>query len=232
MKLRTFTKFLALFAVLASLVACASFKSTVSQDASKSLEGNAESDVVTSVLDRIRPVYDQYRKDHPDAAGEMTVRLALGSSGDVDSVRIVKSNLDDPELENAIKEDLTQWKYDVSGIKSFVVETTVSFSAEGVACAKNERSGKDILLVVETNKRERLRPIFNKHLQEQSGLGGKMRVKIVIVENGTVENVEILESTLGNPEFEQAVLEDILQWKFTSGNYDKSKVTIPLTFVE
>ena len=233
MKLLTCSKFLALFAVLACLVACASSsKTAVPQDTEKSVEEKGGSDVVTNVLDRISPVYAQYREKRPDAVGEMTVKVSVGPTGDVDSVEIVKSDFEYPELEQAVQDTLMQWKYDVSGLKSFVVETTIKFSAEGVTCSKSERSAKDVLLVVETNKRERLRPIYSKFLQDHAGFGGKMRVKISIIASGAVETAEIQESNIGNPEFEQAVLDDILQWKFASGNYDISNVTIPLTFVE
>ena len=34
------------------------------------------------------------------------------------------------------------------------------------------------------------------------------------------------------PEFDKAVFDDLLQWKFQSGEYDKCTITIPLTFWE
>ena len=51
-------------------------------------------------------------------------------------------------------------------------------------------------------------------------------------ENGDVEKGEIVKSSTDYPEFDKAILDDLLQWKFESGEFDKCTVTVPLTFSE
>jgi protein TonB len=74
--------------------------------------------------------------------------------------------------------------------------------------------------------------MYNNFLRTKPGFGGKITVKFKILPDGNVETGEIVGTTMNFPEFEKAVLDDILQWKFDAGDYSNCTVTIPFTFSE
>lgn len=59
-----------------------------------------------------------------------------------------------------------------------------------------------------------LKYLYNKRLRSGVKLYGKMLVEIKIEANGTVGKVSILQSNMGDQQFEQSVTERILTWKF------------------
>ncbi len=89
-----------------------------------------------------------------------------------------------------------------------------------------------IMAVVKVNTPNRLKPMYNNFLRTKPGFGGKITVKFKILPDGNVETGEIVGTTMNFPEFEKAVLDDILQWKFDAGDYSNCTVTIPFTFSE
>ena len=94
------------------------------------------------------------------------------------------------------------------------------------------RSAEMIMAVVKVNTPNRLKPLYNDFLRTKPGFGGKITVKFKILPDGNVETGEIVGTTMNFPEFEKAVLDDILQWKFDAGDYSNCTVTIPFTFSE
>ena len=50
--------------------------------------------------------------------------------------------------------------------------------------------------------------------------------------SGDVEKVEIVSSTANYPEFEKAISDDLMKWKYDSGDYLQCIFTVPLTFSE
>ncbi|WP_290761645.1 TonB family protein [Fibrobacter sp. UBA4297] len=98
--------------------------------------------------------------------------------------------------------------------------------------AAKGRSAQKIMEVVKANTPNRLKPLYNNFLRTKPGFGGKITVKFKILPDGNVETGEIVGTTMNFPEFEKAVLDDILQWKFDAGDYSNCTVTIPFTFSE
>ncbi|PWJ35431.1 TonB family protein [Fibrobacter succinogenes] len=98
--------------------------------------------------------------------------------------------------------------------------------------SKQGRSAEMIMAVVKVNTPNRLKPMYNNFLRTKPGFGGKITVKFKILPDGNVETGEIVGTTMNFPEFEKAVLDDILQWKFDAGDYSNCTVTIPFTFSE
>ena len=86
--------------------------------------------------------------------------------------------------------------------------------------------------VVRANTPNRLKPLYNNFLRTNPGFEGKITVKFKILPDGNIETGEIVSATTIFPEFEKAVLNDILQWKFDAGDYKNCTVTIPFTFAD
>ena len=98
--------------------------------------------------------------------------------------------------------------------------------------AAKGRSAQKIMEVVKANTPNRLKPLYNNFLRVNPSFEGKVTVKFKILPDGNVETGEIVGTTMNFPEFEKAVLDDILQWKFDAGDYSNCTVTIPFTFSE
>ena len=120
----------------------------------------------------------------------------------------------------------TATPHDESASESKVAEAPKdTSSAQG-------RSSEKIMEVVRANTPNRLKPLYNNFLRTNPGFEGKITVKFKILPDGNVETGEIVGTTMNFPEFEKAVLDDILQWKFDAGDYSNCTVTIPFTFSE
>ena len=98
--------------------------------------------------------------------------------------------------------------------------------------AAKKRSSAKIMEVVKANTPNRLKPLYNDFLRTNPNIEGKVTVKFKILPDGKVETGEIVSATTNFPEFEKAVLNDILQWEFDAGDYTNFTVTIPFTFAD
>ncbi len=76
----------------------------------------------------------------------------------------------------------------------------------------------------------RLTYIYNKYLKREANLSGKMVVEVEIAADGTVANVELVSSTIGNAEFEREVLNLVRRWKYPAIDSGTVTVTYPLFF--
>ena len=112
MKLSVFLKVAVDLAVVAMFVACVPKNESVSKESFASKAANEKSQskekisigIDDAVLKQVRPVYDKYLLERPGLAGDMIVRVLFRSDGVVDSVVVSKSNMEFPELENAVYE--------------------------------------------------------------------------------------------------------------------------------
>jgi TonB family protein len=77
-----------------------------------------------------------------------------------------------------------------------------------------------------------LRYAYNKRLREKPGLNGKVTVKFAIDEFGKVIFCEAVESTIGDPVFEEVVVSKIKRWVFEKIDKpgDVTEVIYPFVF--
>lgn len=73
-----------------------------------------------------------------------------------------------------------------------------------------------------------LKYLYNKYLKQHPDLQGKITVKMVIAPSGTVIRAVVLESSLGVPELERAIVKRIKRWKF--GRVPKGTATVIYPF--
>ncbi len=93
------------------------------------------------------------------------------------------------------------------------------------------RSKASIMRVVMQNLAA-LRYAYNKRLREKPGLTGKITVKFAIDEFGKVIFCEVVQSTMGDPPFEQIVVGKIRRWVFEKIDKpgDVTEVIYPFVF--
>lgn len=96
--------------------------------------------------------------------------------------------------------------------------------------ALKKRSESDLIAVFQENTPKRLDVIYNNYLKEKHGFEGDIEARIVVLPDGNVKKVEIVKATTNYPEFEKAISDDLMQWKFGSGDYYECAFRIPLKF--
>lgn len=92
------------------------------------------------------------------------------------------------------------------------------------------RSVKKLNEILEQNTQTHSLKIYNEFLKKRPRFNGKIVVRITVQPSGDVEKVEIVSSTANYPEFEKAISDDLMQWKYDSGDYLQCIFTVPLTF--
>jgi protein TonB len=255
-------KLIALFIVAMMLAACApratsnaknsvdpakesKSQDKVKQDSTANLKDRSESNLTAVVQEnmpkRLNAIYNNYLTQRPGFEGEIEARIVLLADGNVEKVEIANATTDYPEFEKAIADDLTQWKYDSGDYYKCTLKVPMKFLNEndnvqmkiedGLTVLKG-RSSKKITEVFKLNTQTNSKKIYNEFLKKRPRFKGKIVVRITVIPSGDVEKVEIVSATTDYPEFEKAIVDDLMQWKYDSGNYLNCTFTIPLTFWE
>ncbi len=75
-----------------------------------------------------------------------------------------------------------------------------------------------------------IRYLYNRELRKKPELEGKLTVSITIEPDGAVSECHVVESTLGHPPLEKAVLDRVTRWKFPPVAPKPVTVTYPFVF--
>jgi TonB family protein len=100
---------------------------------------------------------------------------------------------------------------------------------EGAASASAKRDNDAINTVVASHKAS-IRMTYEKFLQRDPSLAGKVTVRFTITAGGQVTKVEILENTTGNTELEQEIIRKVRMWEFEPVPEGDVTVTYPFLF--
>jgi TonB family protein len=86
---------------------------------------------------------------------------------------------------------------------------------------------------IDENSRE-LRYLYNKRLRKGIKLSGKMVVAIRIAADGSVGSAKVLETSMGDTEFEELISHQIMNWKFKAVPDSLGSITVnyPFEFTE
>ncbi|HIE65296.1 MAG: TonB family protein [Nitrospira sp.] len=79
-------------------------------------------------------------------------------------------------------------------------------------------------------KRSRLTIVYNNQLRNSPNLEGNVILEFVVSPDGGVLKCNILTSSLGNPEFEKALVREILQWRFPRVKKGTTTILFPILF--
>ena len=75
------------------------------------LDRNVISSVVMRYIGGIRACYEQKLKINPQLSGKISVRFTIGADGRVVSREILRSTLNDPDVENCILRRIRYWRF-------------------------------------------------------------------------------------------------------------------------
>ncbi|HET6372544.1 MAG TPA: energy transducer TonB [Candidatus Polarisedimenticolia bacterium] len=173
----------------------------------------------------VPPVYP----DEPKRAGiegKVVMEVVVGQSGSVEGVRFIKSY---PIFNEAAEKAVRQWKYkpalkDGKPVRVYLT-VLVEFSLK-----KEPVENVPIYLTPNIKPPERIvfvRPDYPEE-QKQEENEGKVVLEIVVNKTGDVEDERVLES---NPEFENAAIIAVRQWKYKPALKDGEPVKVYLTVI-
>ncbi|RMG89541.1 MAG: TonB family protein, partial [Candidatus Dadabacteria bacterium] len=75
-----------------------------------------------------------------------------------------------------------------------------------------------------------LRYLYNRALRKNPDLEGKFTVRMTVGPDGKIQEVEVVESTLGDPDLERALLARIRKWTLPAVADRPVTVTYPFVF--
>ncbi len=79
-------------------------------------------------------------------------------------------------------------------------------------------------------KRSQLKIVYNNTLRNSPNLEGNVILEFVVSAAGTVLKCSILTSSLGSPSFEEALIKEILQWRFPKVEKGTTTILFPISF--
>jgi len=82
--------------------------------------------VVNQRVNGLKSVYNRYLKNKPGFTGKVVLKFTIAPSGDITTISVVSSTTGYPEFDNAIKEQVSKWKW--KQIKSGNTTPTIPFS--------------------------------------------------------------------------------------------------------
>ncbi|MCL2100719.1 MAG: TonB family protein [Fibromonadales bacterium] len=93
------------------------------------------------------------------------------------------------------------------------------------------RSKAEIMAVVNA-RMPGLRNIFNRYLKQKPGFSGKVTLRFTIAPGGDIISINIVDSTTGFSEFDNAVKNMVATWKWKAIKSGNTTPTIPFNFTE
>jgi len=85
--------------------------------------------VVNQHVNDLKSIYTRYLENKPGFTGNITLKFTIASSGDITDINIVSTTTTYPAFNNAIKEQVSKWKW--KQIKSGYTTTTIPFNFVG-----------------------------------------------------------------------------------------------------
>ena len=109
-------------------------------------------------------------------------------------------------------------------------ETTSSSSGSQSGSQGKKRSEDEIERVFQTNK-SGIFNLYNRALRKNPSLSGQVVVELTIAPDGSVSDVRIISSELGDEALERKLILKIKKFKFKNANYAEITVTYPIDFL-
>ncbi|MBI3583188.1 MAG: AgmX/PglI C-terminal domain-containing protein [Nitrospinae bacterium] len=181
----------------------------------KALPDEVSSDIVFRDIDKI---VKGIEKGSGDKEGEGL--LDIRGSGKTDDLS-KKIN----ETTRKIKQRDTS---EIIAEKREIIKEELNKNKEGLSSAERKRNEAEVYRTVSTYIGG-LKYLYNNTLRKNPSLKGKITVKIVISQDGKVVKSEVVSSTLGFPELEEAIINRIYRWRFSELD-DVEDFTIDYTF--
>ncbi len=182
----------------------------------KTLPDEISSDIVFRDIDKM---VKGIEKGSGDKEGEGL--LDIKGSGKVDDLS-KKIN----ETTRKIKQRDTS---EIIAEKRELIKEELNKNKEGLSSADSRKRNEAEVYRTVSTYIGGLKYLYNNILRKNPSLKGKITVKIVISQDGKVVKSEVVLSTLGSPELEEAIINRIYRWRFSELD-DVEDFTIDYTF--
>jgi len=87
--------------------------------------------VFTKNKGAIDAMYARALRDNPALQGKVVIELTIAPSGDITAVRIVSSELKDPEFENKLAARIRLFKFDAKDVAALTATKPIDFFPAG-----------------------------------------------------------------------------------------------------
>lgn len=176
--------------------------------------------VVTENTSELVACYEAELRRDPTLAGQVNVRFRIANSGDVDSVSVSRSTLDNPIVESCIVANIARWRFpEPEGDGIVVVNYPTNFSRGGEGKDAKAKKGAPVLdaatisNIVKANEPQ-LQKCYQETLEKHPSLAGDVAVKFTIENSGAVTDAVVMSSTLQSSEVESCITYTMLTWRF------------------
>jgi TonB family protein len=115
-------------------------------------------------------------------------------------------------------------------MSSQTFRTDTGLEAEVTGAAEEPSRSFQAIAATVKQYQSGIKYVYNRELLSNPNLGGKMLVAFVIQPDGTVESVEVRQSTLNWPPLDEAVRKRMQHWKFPRSPGGPVRVVFPFIF--
>ena len=115
-------------------------------------------------------------------------------------------------------------------MSSQTFRTDTGLDAEVTAASEEPSRSFQAIAATVKQYQSGIRYVYNRELLSNPNLGGKMMVAFVIQPDGTVDSVEVRQSTLNWPSLDEAVKKRMQHWKFPRSPGGPVRVVFPFVF--
>ncbi|MBI5420501.1 MAG: TonB family protein [Deltaproteobacteria bacterium] len=115
-------------------------------------------------------------------------------------------------------------------LSSQVFRTDAGLEGEISGGIDDESRSASAIAATVTGYRSGIKYAYNKELQKNPNLSGKITVAFVILPDGSVDSAEVRQSNVNWPPLEEAVLKKLRHWKFSKSKGASVRVVFPFMF--
>jgi len=133
--------------------------------------------------------------------------------------------------EPTILSNIQQTIYNIDKEKKEREQAQQNTTQDTTTHSNTPRSKPDVMEVVNANMHI-LKKIYNDYLKKKPGFTGKVTLKFIIAAKGEITYINIVSSTTGYPEFDEAVKNAVAKWKWKAIESGNVTPTIPFNFSE
>jgi TonB family protein len=107
--------------------------------------------------------------------------------------------------------------------------STGALAESGLSQSGAVRTSREISAVVRRN-REKLLEVYNLFLKKRPNLQGSLTLEFIVSEEGRVLECRTLASFVNDPAFEEAIIREVLGWKFSPIEGGTTTILYPISF--
>jgi TonB family protein len=172
---------------------------------------------------------------------KLIIKFRLNSTGKMENLRVLNTFPVDTNRINILKNNVKNIRFEVSQDSTIAIEFTVNVKRDGkfistnrngpIYCIKRGRSREEIMNAVNSSLKP-MKQTFQSELNKNMCAHGKITVRFVLREDGTIPKCQIVESSYCDSTFENQIVMLVSNWKFPAmlSTYDLTGIVYPFVF--